>query len=81
VQLASIADDVFKVSFTEAELVLLERNFQAIKKEARGPIHPKLAKDLRWVEKYILKGEQEGIEPLGVIAHAPLCTYRSTRTY
>jgi len=35
-----------KVFFTEAELILLERNFQAIKKEAHGPIHPKLAKRL-----------------------------------
>jgi len=35
-----------KVFFTEAELALLEHDFQAIKKEAQGPIHPKLAKRL-----------------------------------
>jgi hypothetical protein len=36
-----------QVFFTAAEFLLLERDFQAIKQEATGLIHPKLAKRLR----------------------------------
>lgn len=43
----TFADNVFKVFFSEGQLALLECDFLAIKKEAGGLLHPKLAKRLR----------------------------------
>ena len=55
----TFADNVFKILFTEAELALLEHDFQAIKEEARGTIHPKLAKRLRLIFDAIHKAGGE----------------------
>jgi len=47
------------VFFTEAELILLERDFQTLKSEARGLVHPKLAKKLRPIFDGIRKAGSE----------------------